>query len=364
MSKGRVWPAEWSVYEDRTTGLPVRQLTHCLPSRNVQFYFTDPCFSADGRWLVFTSDRSGRFELFGMRMESGEIVQLTDTGTAGGWVSRQRAEVFFWAGREVRAVSLDTHEERTIGVVTDCAPTGTPSENADGSLLAFPGKTENGHAIYTMRVSDGEVSPIWTTAGRPNHVQCSPVDADLIMHCDSTVPDGKPKHRVWLISSDGSRHWHPYTETPQEWLTHEAWMGRTGKLTVTTWPIGFLEITPDGSESRLVAAINAWYAVASPDGAYCVVNTNWPDRGIFLVETSTGRMCRLHDSCNAPVEEHVFHAQPNPTFSPDGKHVLFASEWQGTAELYLMEIAPVMEITHALARQERWWKPEYHWHRE
>ncbi len=357
VSAARVWPSEWSELRDRATGFPVRRLTHHPPFHNLHFYFHDPAFTTDGRWYVFVSNRTGRFEPYGMRMQSGEIIQLTDSAAWGGWVSQRTPTVYFFSGQEVHALNLDTLEDRTIGVLTDATPASQPSENADGSLVVFFGKTANGHAIYRMRVSDGRVTPIFTTPGRPGHVQCSPVDPGLIMHCDSTIPDGKAKHRIWLLSTDGEYHWHPYTETPQEWLTHESWLGRTGRILTTYWPAGVLEMNTDGSDVRLVATINAMYAVASPDGRYCVVNANFPDRGLFLVEIQTGRMCLLHSPCNAPIEHGTFHVLPTPTFTPDGKSIVFGSEWEGLPDVYLLDIAPAVE------RREAWWRPALAWER-
>ena len=355
MPTGHTWPCEWLELVDRLTGYPVRKLTNYPNSKSLHFYFHDPSFTRDGRWFVFASDRSGAFELFAMRTDTGEIIQLTDSGVAAGWVSQRTGCVYYWVGPEVHSVDIDTLENRTIGVLEGASPASSPSENADGSLLAFFGKTPNGHAIYTMRKSDGDVNPVFETSGRPGHVQCSPVDPDLIMHCDSTTPDGTAKQRIWLLSTDGLRHWHPYTETPQEWLTHESWLATTGDILTTYWPHGVMRMRTDGSEVHLVAHINAQYAVASPDGRYCVVASAFPDRGIFLADMETGRMCLVHSPCTAPFDEP--HAQPAPTFSPDGRSIVFGSEWEGAPNIYQVDIGPALQVPDA------WWKPDFVWPR-
>ena len=359
MPKGQVWRAEWSTYADRTTGFSVRQLTNCPPSHNTHFYFHDPCWTPDSSQLVFRSNRTGKTELFSLNILTGEIVQLTDGGAGGACACHFRPEVFYSAGKEFRAVNVETLEERTIGGLPEGVSCYSgPSENADGSLLVFGGKVGTRRGLLAMRVRDGEVSTLWLTDGTPSHVNCSLVDPEWIMHCDSTLPDGKPKQRVWVLSTDGTRHWHPYTQTAQEWLTHESWLGKTGKLLFCYWPTGIKEINADGSGERLVAAVNAWHAGASRDGAYCVVDTNWPDRGIHLIETATGRMCKLCESdsatgnAKADVEVH-----PHPSFSPDGKWVLFGSQRTGLPEVYAVETA------QARQQQERWWATGHEWWR-
>jgi len=359
MPKGQVWTAEWSEYRDRTTGFIVKQLTNSPSSHNIHFYFHDPAWTRDSRWFVFYSNRTGRTELFGLRMESGEIVQLTEGGAGGALVSAQEPLVYYSAGNAFRGVNLDTMEERTIGAL----PGGVscysgPSENADGSLLVFGGKIGSRRGLLLMRVRDGAVSTIWETDGVPSHVNCSLVDPAWIMHCDSTLPDGKPKQRVWVLSTDEKRHWHPYTQTPQEWLTHESWLGTTGKLLICYWPTGIIEVNIDGSGERLVAAINAWHAGASRDGRFCVVDTNWPDRGIHLIERETGRMIKLCESDSATGNRRAdVEVHPHPSFSPDGKYVVFGSQKASNPEIYAVPTAQAHE------RQDLWWEPRYRWHR-
>jgi len=360
MPKGQVWPAEWSTYADRATGFVVRQVTQRPPAQNTHFYFHDPAWTADARWFVFVSDRAGApgrvvtgaASLFALDTTTGKLVQVTDRKVGHGMVSQRKPEVYYASGREMCATNLDTLEERTIGALPTAATGGRPALNADDSLLVFAGSWDGRPAILKMRASDGEVSPVCYVHG--GHVHCSPTDPGLIMHCDDTVPDEKPKQRVWVLSTDGERHWHPYTQTPQEWLTHESWLGTTGKILACYWPTGLMELSLDGAANRLIARVNAWHAGASPDGSLCVVDTNWPDRGLHLIETATGRMCKL---CETEANSAGLGAHPHPSFSLDGRYVVFGSERTGNPEVYMAEVA------QAVARPDLWWTPTQAWHR-
>ncbi|WP_281257721.1 oligogalacturonate lyase family protein [Paenibacillus donghaensis] len=77
MTKGTVTPAEWKMYHDRITGLPVRQLTDYM-AHSHHLYFTENGWYDDWRRLLFVSDRGNSTNLFSIHLDNGEITQLTD----------------------------------------------------------------------------------------------------------------------------------------------------------------------------------------------------------------------------------------------------------------------------------------------
>jgi hypothetical protein len=81
MSVGCVYPPEWKSFTDSVSGVNVRQLTN-YKGHSHHFYFTNPCWYAGGRNLLFGSDRQNRSNLFSIDLESGEITQLTDLESA------------------------------------------------------------------------------------------------------------------------------------------------------------------------------------------------------------------------------------------------------------------------------------------
>ncbi|HQK22082.1 MAG TPA: hypothetical protein PLM66_04205 [Candidatus Latescibacteria bacterium] len=360
MPKGQRWNAEWSTEADRTTGFEVRRLTNNPPSSNRHFYFHQISWTPDSSHVIFVSDRGEGSQLCSISMANGEITQLTQDGMAHDATMSLHAPVaYYYTGNEFRAVNVLTLEEHTVGVLPEKMKCYSgPSENADGTLLVFAAQIEGGRCMAKTVIASGVTSVILETSTVLSHVNCSLTDPEWIMHCDSTRGDDKPKQRVWVLSTDGMRHWHPYTQTPQEWLTHESWLGMTGKLLICYWPTGIMEINVDGNGARLIAAVNAWHAAASRDGRYCVVDTNWPDRGIHLIERETGRMCKVCESDSGAGDSRAgSEVHPHPSFSPDGKYILFGSQKTGKPEVY------VVGTEQVIARQDLWWKPEYHWHR-
>jgi len=76
MTVGRIWPAEISEFTDPLSGVAVCRLTaHRGHSHHV--YFTNPGCYDDGKRLLISSDRENRANLFGLKLATGELTQLT-----------------------------------------------------------------------------------------------------------------------------------------------------------------------------------------------------------------------------------------------------------------------------------------------
>lgn len=78
---GRRFPSEKRVVPDPVTGVPLSFLTS-TPSGDSKIYPTHPQWTADGKWLIFRSRRAPG-QAFAVNEETGDIVQVTDSGYTG-----------------------------------------------------------------------------------------------------------------------------------------------------------------------------------------------------------------------------------------------------------------------------------------
>ncbi len=78
---GTRFPSEKKVVIDPVTGIPLTFLTS-TPAGDSKIYQTHPQWTADGKWLVFRSNRV-RGQAFAVNEETGVIVQLTESGYMG-----------------------------------------------------------------------------------------------------------------------------------------------------------------------------------------------------------------------------------------------------------------------------------------
>ncbi|MFC1476917.1 hypothetical protein ACFL6L_00445 [candidate division KSB1 bacterium] len=84
------------------------------------FHDNEPCWTPDGRYILYTSDRSGRFNIWAIETDTGQKYQVTDI---------------------------------QLGAFT-------PDVSPDGSILAFSGYTEYGFAVYTKPLDRNSWKPL------------------------------------------------------------------------------------------------------------------------------------------------------------------------------------------------------------
>ena len=205
-------------------------------------------------------------------------------------------------------------------------------------------------ALYTVNIKTDETKTFHHTTNWLNHVQFSPTDPTLLMFCHEG-----PWHkvdRIWTIRTDGSdlRKIHTRTmdmeiagheffsadgkiiwydlQTPKSkvfWLAgHELATGKLIKYSVARehWSVHF-NVSPDG---KLFAGDGGGpRSVAAPG------NGQW----IYLFTPKDGNLEaeRLVD-----LSKHNYELEPNVTFTPDGKWIVFRSNLHGPTHVYAVEV--------------------------
>ena len=276
--KGESWN-ESETYRDAWTLREVRRVTSVGLYNQTPTYHTNVCFSADGEFLVFGSARDGKSAVFRCHVPTGDLTQLIDSvdgiggygelqkraGTRSGaplgngagvngsmCIAPKSRWVVFIAGRSVRAVQIETLEERTL--IDDIGPdwvAGMPSIDPTETQVMialmrahpevsagrrptrpymehFPGD-EMKLRIVEVPLAGGTVSEVYTEDGTSSaHTPHSPADPDLVLIDRDKPPrfwagsDGRT-NRIWTLRpSNGS-----LTELPSRdeacFQVHSVW---------------------------------------------------------------------------------------------------------------------------------------------
>ncbi len=223
--------------------------------------------------------------------------------------------------------------------------------------------------IFTIDVKTGARRVVTASTDWLNHVQFSPTDPQQIMYCHEgpwhkvdriwTIrADGTGKRQVHkrtmnmeiagheFFSSDGKTIWYDL-QTPRGevfWLAgYELTTGkrRQYKVERNQWSVHYYQspdgtrFSGDGGDSEMVAK--------APDGKYLYLFTprDIPDvAGISapdadeLIAPGTLVAEKLVD-----MRGHDYRLEPNMTFTPDGKWIVFRGNFEGATHVYAVEVA-------------------------
>ncbi len=364
--KGKVYPDEHKVIIAEESGYEVLQLT-TNSADDSGLYFTSRSFVPDENGLVFTSRRTGAWNLFYMNLKTFTFVQLTDSkkisGT-GAEVSPATHEVFYSEGRMIKAVHLKTLAERVVTTVPEGYSLGSAlSVTASGKALAFSITTNlvlttKTKVIYSdmdehfakrpwSAVLTGNADGSgWHEIARQekwlSHTLISPQNPKLILYCHEGRWN-QVEQRLWLVNADGSNI-HPLRveEKPEISIGHEFWfedgihVGYQVSYPKGPKMIGVAD-TRDGSVHEYQAPYTDGHVQASHHGNLFVGDGSDKDPYLNLYQLADGKLTGRHIfKHGSSFSQQYWH--PHPAFSPDDAYVLFTSCRAGNGDVYLIKL--------------------------
>jgi oligogalacturonide lyase len=379
-----------SSWVDPDTGHRVIRLTREPGSASL--YFHQNGYTADGRKMIYTTAEG---------ISVVDLKTLAAKSVVKGRVrvvmaGRKSQNVYYTKEGAVYSTDVDTGATRRLAELPQRGTVSTV--NADETLLAGtyiegsgtdynPNRPQQPQqldqppnkgqmmeerlaarlpmVLFTISTTTGELKTIHRSTDWLNHLQFSPADPDLLMFCHEG-----PWHkveRIWTIRSNGSGLTKVHTRTmAMEIFGHEFWSpdGKTIWYDLQTprgevfWLAGY----------RIETGERAWYHLernewsihfnASPDGKLFAgdggdegqvaraPDGKWiylyrpeliPNRGIedgAFVKPGVLRAERLVN-----IKGHQFKLEPNVTFTPDQKWIVFRSNILGPTYVFAVEIA-------------------------
>ncbi|HEY1092705.1 MAG TPA: hypothetical protein VGE47_16525 [Burkholderiaceae bacterium] len=269
---GQRFPSERKVVNDPVTGTPLIFLTS-QPKGDSKIYPSHPQWTADGKWLVFRSNRV-KGEAMAVNEATGELVQVTEGGYDGMLNLSQGPggnKLYFLrpakqvAPKAMQAIEVDLDRvfadsqagsmkaadsyQRVIGTLpAELEAVGDNALDADGQWFYFriTGKAYAGarlppgtkieapfgprgmgagpHAIGKINVQTGEIRHVVSVPFQIGHIQANLWNPGELIFSWET--GGKSPQRTWTVMGDGTGLRPLYPEAPYEWVTHEAVIGK------------------------------------------------------------------------------------------------------------------------------------------
>jgi oligogalacturonide lyase len=349
MPKGQNYPSELKRFHDTQTNAKITQITN-HPSTNHSFYFLNPSCTYDGQTYIFNSDRTGAPNLFAADAESGSMTQLTDIeslNTFSPTPALNQRELYFTSGNAVRAIDVDTLEERVLAAFE--GQVGNLHLSGDGAFLVTGVGGDSGRTLMVVATDGSGSEAVYTPPRSAGHVQFCPTDNDLILYSSDI------DQRMWLVERGGKNDHPLFLHDASVWITHESWLGMTDEVIFSHWPHALKKIHKDSDEASVVADFNVWHASSRRDGSLIVCDTTCPDIGLQLIDPDTGEhrsLCYPNSSnggtrwaYNTPeageVTESTYGPQsshPHPCFTHDGAKVIYTSDCSGHSQVYVVDV--------------------------
>ena len=375
---------------DPDTGHRIIRLTNEPGSASL--YFNQNGYTADGKEMVYTTPEgisALNLQTYAAHPAVKGRVRIVVTG-------RKTQNVYYIRGDKVCSTDVDSGATREIATLPSRGSVATV--NADETLLAGTYIEGNGQdynanrpqqpqtleqprnkgqmmeerlaarlpmGLFTIDVKTGAVKTILKSTDWLNHLEFSPTDPTLLMFCHEG-----PWHKVdrtWTMRSDGSHITKVHTRTmAMEIFGHEFWSPdgkiiwydlqtprgevfwlaayhvETGARTWyhlqrNEWSIHF-NVTRDG---KLFCGDggDAGQVAHAPDGKwiYLFRPELFANRGIE--DKSFVNPGVLHAERLVNMSKHKYALEPNVSFTPDEKWVVFRSNMFGATYAFAVEVA-------------------------
>ena len=204
--------------------------------------------------------------------------------------------------------------------------------------------------LYTINVKTGAVKTFHQATDWLNHVQFSPTDPTLMMFCHEG-----PWHkvdRIWTIRTDGSELKKIHTRTMEMEIAGHEFFSADGKYiyydlqtpkSQVFWLAGY-EVK-SGKMIKYSLTKREWsvHFNVSPDGKIFSGDGGGPnsvargDNGqwIYLFKPENGKFV---SEKLVSLAKHDYTLEPNATFTPDGKWLVFRSNMHGATQIYAVEV--------------------------
>jgi oligogalacturonide lyase len=371
-------PTEWI---EPATGHRVIRLSREPGSSSL--YFHQNAYTASGDKLIITTPEGlATVDLKTRRIEpvvEGRVRQVV--------VGKTTRQVYYVRGDTVYATHLDTRATRAIAKLPPEIRGGSGlAVNADETLLGGsfveggsrptpppqgqeddanrPGRRRSGRGgglegrwaarlpmrLYTITIATGEIKTFHPSTDWLNHVQFSPTDPTLMMFCHEG-----PWHkvdRIWTVRTDGTELTKIHTRTMEmEIAGHEffspdgtvIWYDLQTPKSRVFWLAGHVLATGETIRYRVEREHWSVHYNASPDGKLFAGDGGGPrsvaapgnGQWIYLFTPQDGALeaQRLVD-----LSGHDYELEPNVTFTPDGRWIVFRSNMHGPTHVYAVEV--------------------------
>src|SRR6266700_1145017 len=370
-------PEEWI---DKDTHHKVIRLVR-LDGSNGSFYFHNnpflPQVKSEGDQMVFYNTSNGKKQVYTVNLKTLKTTQLTSqpSGMMGGEiVGAKKRDVYYQVRDTVFATNADTKQTRMVFVFPADYKGSITTLNADETMLAgakstdeqkeilrkYPDKSQYFNRIYEARllnelfvinIKTGEIKTIHKENTWLGHVQFSPTEPDLLMFCHEGP--WQLVDRMWTINIKTGEVKCLHKRTMDMEIAGHEFFNPNGKQVLFDWQLpkgktfylGMVDLAT-GEKKKYQMDRNEWSIHFNISNDQRLFAGDGGDSG-QVARAKDGRWIYLFhpagDSLSAErlvnMKYQYYKLEPNVHYSPDGKWIIFRANFEGTEQVYAVEIA-------------------------
>lgn len=353
--------AEMTKFTDEKTGLEVWQITS-HDSISEAFYFYAPSFTADDKYLIFRSTRSGRMEIHRSDLATGEIIQLTDEDVSSASIHPDGRSMIYIADWKFFRMDMYTLQKEMVmdfsGKI-NAEPRFRPTMTNDGRFTLVYTRQNDTIRLYRVNLETQDILKVMEQSGvNFSHQLINPADPNLITYAplpdtqnDMTLPmEKRPRARLINVEKGTDE---PFLITPYGFrATHDSWSPVGDRYfffekSVPGWvPAAIGSIDKNGGDYQkhyVHDTIKLGHGAASQDGQWFISDGQEPfDNPLILINLRDGKSKTL---CwpNASIRADLGNIHVHPNFSSSGNYVIYTSDAPktGTHQVF---VVPIKEI--------------------
>jgi Tol biopolymer transport system component len=330
------------------------QLTHD------QAAHLDPAFSPNGKYIAFSSNRSGSFDIWVMDtrgMRQTRLTSMEGDEVLPKWSSQDSSVGFIWRHETCADLCIIETATGSVKCLTSNSHAATYAWSPDGQIVAYDDSVEGVIHLYDMLTGSDSLFPFNVTAKEPafgagsDRLYFAAGTGQNVDIWSANIDGSSPRRLSWL-SSDATPQTSP-TGDRVLYLTHYSGYyepmlvdtdGENNKLLFDTPRIIGYGFPP--SPSVASGAIPRW----SPDATQILIVSDENDSaGNLFVATLNVSVTIQPVSPTEPQEYYmtVFNRIPFPAtildaqWSPDGRNIVLVSGDPGSPQLFLFRIGSV-----------------------
>jgi oligogalacturonide lyase len=389
------WPSELRTFKDEKTGHPITQLT--CTGNNVHFYFTENSFDLNDNVIYFLSDRASgvskaphedpSYNVFRMDLSTGEMEQISDDVLDGAGTATKTPDSTLLTYRtrngQVKVFNTQTGKSTVLyedvpGYEIASVPSIAPNQRyvafcrneITDEKVHYQGANYGGFKERFYMIKDGRITvamldgsgwfDIFKDTHQLGHFQFSPDDPTIGTFCHEG-PWNLVNQRIWLFDFISREAKPCFRQNEIDSIGHEFWTqdglvffddrgpGHDGTITsnrtqavVTDVPVNQNAMIPFvglmDRNGQLVRRIDMPFYCnhyhANPDNTILVGD----DVDDLVLLDISGEKAELKTLCNHKTSWHTQSSHCHPTWSWDGNRILYASDFGGHVQIYLLEV--------------------------